>query len=204
VLLHWLGEAFDPALRGYWGSEDFAAAADTVVELIERADGKVAGLKLSVLDAAHERALRRRLPSGVRLYTGDDFNYADLIRGDMEGHSDALLGAFAATTAPAAAALRALDLGDLAGYDAAIGPTVPLSRLIFAAPTYDYKVGVAFLAWLNGLQPHFAMLAGLQQRRSAEHLIGVFERAVAAGALGDPDLAVGRMTEYLARPSLAA
>jgi hypothetical protein len=204
VLLHWLGEAFDPALRGYWGSEDFAAAADTVVELIERADGKVAGLKLSVLDAANERALRRRLPSGVRLYTGDDFNYADLIRGDMEGHSDALLGAFAAITAPAAAALRALDLGDLAGYDAAIGPTVPLSRLIFAAPTYDYKVGVAFLAWLNGLQPHFAMLAGLQQRRSAEHLIGVFERAVAAGALGDPDLAVGRMTEYLARPSLAA
>jgi hypothetical protein len=204
VLLHWLGEAFDPALRGYWGSEDFAAAADTVVELIERADGKVAGLKLSVLDAANERALRRRLPSGVRLYTGDDFNYADLIRGDMEGHSDALLGAFAAITAPAAAALRALDLGDLAGYDAAIGPTVPLSRLIFAAPTYDYKVGVAFLAWLNGLQPHFAMLAGLQQRRSAEHLIGVFERAVAAGALGDPDLAVGRMTEYLTRPSLAA
>ena len=199
VLLHWLGAAFDPALRGYWGSEDLAAAADTVVRLVERADGMVAGIKLSVLDARHERALRRRLPSGVRLYTGDDLNYAELIRGDADGgHSDALLGAFAAITAPAAAALHALDLGDLAGYDAAIGPTVPLSRLIFAEPTYDYKVGVAFLAWLNGFQPHFAMLAGQQERRSAEHLIGIFELAAAAGALRDPELAVGRMSQYLA------
>ncbi|HTA10963.1 MAG TPA: DUF993 family protein [Streptosporangiaceae bacterium] len=200
VLLHWLGAAFDPALRGYWGSEDLAAAADTVVQLIERAEGMVAGIKLSVLDARHERALRRRLPSGVRLYTGDDLNYAELIRGDDAdgGHSDALLGAFAAIAAPAAAALHALDHGDLAGYDAAMAPTVALSRLIFAEPTYDYKVGVAFVAWLNGFQPHFAMLAGQQERRSAEHLIGVFELAAAAGALRDPELAVVRMSAYLA------
>lgn len=198
VLLHWLGEAFDPALRGYWGSGDFAAAANTVIELIERSDGRVRGVKLSVLDQASERALRRRLPGGVRLYTGDDFNYAELIKGDEQGHSDALLGAFAAITAPAAAALHPLDTGDLAGFDAAIGPTVALSRLIFEPPTYDYKVGVAFLAWLNGLQPHFAMLGGLQSRRPATHLIRVFELAATARALLDPDLSVARMIEYLA------
>ncbi len=163
VILHWLGEAFDPALRGYWGSADFGAAAETVLELIDQAGGQVDGIKLSVLDAGQEVELRRRLPPGVRLYTGDDFNYAGLIRGDAAGHSDALLGAFAAITAPAAAALRALDSGDVAGYDAAMGPTVPLSRLIFEPPTYYYKAGVAFLAWLNGLQPHFAMLGGLQR-----------------------------------------
>jgi hypothetical protein len=200
VVLHWLGEAFDPALRGYWGSTDFDAAAGTVLELIERAGGQVDGIKLSVLDAAREVALRRRLPSGVRLYTGDDFNYAELIRGDADGfHSDALLGAFAAITAPAAAALAALDEGDTAGYDAAMGPTVPLSRAIFEPPTYHYKVGVAFLAWLNGLQPHFAMLAGLQRLRSARHLIRVFELAAAARALTQPDLAVERMTTLIAR-----
>jgi Protein of unknown function (DUF993) len=203
VLLHWLGEAFDPALRGYWGSTDFDAAADTVIELIERAAGKVAGIKLSVLDAASEIALRRRLPPGVRMYTGDDFNYAELIKGDAQGHSDALLGAFAAVTAPAAAALYALDRGDLAGYDAAMQPTIALSRLIFEPPTYDYKVGVAFLAWINGLQPHFALLTGLQERRSAAHLIGVFELAAAARALLDPELAVSRMGEFLAGPGRA-
>lgn len=198
VLLHWLGAAFDPALRGYWGSADFGAAADTVIELIERAEGKIAGIKLSVLDAASEIALRRRLPAGVRLYTGDDYHYAELIRGDGEGYSDALLGAFAAITAPAAAALHALDTGDVAGYDQAIGPTVPLSRLVFSAPTQYYKVGVAFLAWLNGLQPHFAMVAGLQSRRSAAHLVRLFELAAKARALIDPDLAVGRMAAFLA------
>jgi len=198
VILHWLGEAFDPALRGYWGGADFGAAADTVLELIDRADGKVDGIKLSVLDAGREVALRRRLPAGVRLYTGDDFHYAELIRGDAEGHSDALLGAFAAITAPAAAALAALDRDDLAGYDAAMGPTVPLSRAIFESPTYHYKVGVAFLAWLNGLQPHFSMLGGLQRHRPAGHLIRVFELAAAARALTDPDLAAARMTGLLA------
>ena len=171
--------------------------------MLFRSEGKVAGIKLSVLDAGFERALRRRLPPGVRLYTGDDFHYAELIRGDAEGHSDALLGAFAAITAPAAAALAALDRGDASGYDAAMGPTVALSRLIFAEPTRDYKVGVAFLAWLNGFQPQFAMLAGLQDRRSAAHLAGVFELAATARALLDPDLAVRRMTEYLAGARLA-
>ena len=197
VILHWLGEAFDPALRGYWGGSDFETAAATVLELIDREGDKVDGIKLSVLDADKEVALRRRLPAGIRLYTGDDFGYADLIKGDEAGHSDALLGAFAAVTAPAAAALHALDAGDLAGYDAAIGPTVPLSRLIFEEPTYYYKTGVAFLAWLNGLQPRFAMLDGLERRRPASHLTRVFELAAAAGALTDPDLAVTRMAAFL-------
>ena len=199
VILHWLGEAFDPALRGYWGSAEFDVAADTVLTLVDRHRSKIDGIKLSVLDAGREVALRRRLPSGVRLYTGDDFGYFDLIRGDALGHSDALLGAFAAITAPAAAALAALDRGDLAGYDAAMAPTVPLSRLIFESPTFNYKAGVAFLAWLNGFQPRFVMLGGLQRRRPARHLIRVFERAAAARALTDPELAVERMNELLAR-----
>jgi hypothetical protein len=204
VILHWLGEAFDPALRGYWGSGDFEAAAGCVLELIERAGDRVDGVKLSVLDAGRERWLRERLPAGVRLYTGDDFNYAELIRGDATGpgaghHSDALLGAFAAIAAPAAVALAALDRGDLAGYDAAMAPTVPLSRAIFEPPTYHYKVGVAFVAWLNGLQPHFAMLGGLQRQRPVGHLIRVYELAAAAGALTDPELAAGRMGVMLAR-----
>jgi hypothetical protein len=197
VILHWLGAAFDPALAGYWAAPDFESAAAVVTALAERADGKVAGVKLSVLNAGQEVALRRRLPPGVRLYTGDDFHYDELIRGDALGHSDALLGAFAAVAAPAAAALRALDAGDLAGYDAAIGPTMPLSRTIFEEPTACYKVGVAFLAWLNGLQPHFAMLGDLQRRRAPDHLIRVFELAAVAGALLDPELAASRMTEYL-------
>ncbi|HEX3712964.1 MAG TPA: DUF993 family protein [Trebonia sp.] len=197
VVLHWLGEAFDPALRGYWGSGDFESAAQTVLRLIDQADGKVDGVKLSVLDAAQEVSLRRRLPAGVRLYTGDDFGYDGLIKGDAAGHSDALLGAFAAVTAPAAAALQALDAGDLAAYEAAMGPTVPLSRLIFEAPTYCYKAGVAFLAWLNGLQPRFLMLDGFERRRPGAHLIRVFELAAAAGALTDPELAVTRMNAYL-------
>jgi hypothetical protein len=197
VILHWLGEAFDPALRGYWGGGGFDSAADTVLSLIEAAPGKVDGVKLSLLDAGLEVALRRRLPAGVRMYTGDDFNYAWLIRGDASGsHSDALLGAFAAVTAPAAAALAALDRGDVRGYEAAMTPTVPLSRVIFEPPTYVYKVGIAFLAWLNGLQPHFEMLDGL--RRPLAHLIRVFELAAAARALTDPDLAVERMSRLLA------
>jgi hypothetical protein len=197
VILHWLGEAFDPALRGYWGGTDFETASATILDLIELAGDKIDGIKLSVLDAEQEVALRSKLPFGIRLYTGDDFGYADLIRGDGRGHSDALLGAFAAVTGPAAAALHALDAGDLAGYDAAIGPTVPLSRHIFEAPTYYYKTGVAFLAWLNGLQPRFAMLDGLERKRTPAHLVRVFELAAAAGALTDPDLAVSRMTAFL-------
>jgi hypothetical protein len=199
VILHWLGEAFDPALRGYWGGTDFDTAADTVLSLLDRYGDKVDGVKLSVLDAVREVALRRRLPAGVRLYTGDDLGYLGLIRGDAQGHSDALLGAFAAITAPAAAALAALDRNDLPGYDAAMAPTVALSRAIFEPPTFYYKVGVAFLAWLNGFQSQFAMLGGLQRRRPARHLIRVFELAAAARALTDPELAVERMNELLAR-----
>jgi hypothetical protein len=204
VILHWLGEAFDPALRGYWGSTDFGAAADTVLELIERAGGKVDGIKLSLLDAGKEVALRRRLPAGVRLYTGDDFNYAELIRGDEHGYSDALLGAFAVITAPAAAALHALDDSDTAGYDTTMNATIPLSRLIFEQPTYYYKVGVAFLAWLNGFQPHFAMIGALEWQRPTEHLIRVFELAAEAGVLIDPALAAARMTELLATRAAVA
>jgi len=198
VILHWLGESFDPQLRGYWGAVDFDTAADTVIELLQRAGSKVDGIKLSVLDPGHEVAMRRRLPAGVRLYTGDDFNYAELIKGSLDGHSDALLGAFAAITAPAAEALQALDAGDGARYDAVIGPTVPLCRTIFEEPTFNYKAGIAFVAWLNGLQKHFAMLDRFQDRRTAAHLIRVFEQAAAAGALLNPDLAVERMDRYLA------
>jgi hypothetical protein len=198
VILHWLGESFDPQLRGYWGAADFDTAADTVIEVVRRAEGKVDGVKLSVLDPGHEVAMRRRLPAGVRLYTGDDFNYAELIKGGPDGHSDALLGAFAAITAPAAEALRALDAGDGTRYDAVIGPTVPLCRTIFEEPTFNYKAGIAFVAWLNGLQRHFAMLDRFQDRRTAAHLIRVFELAATAGALLNPDLAVERMDRYLA------
>jgi uncharacterized protein DUF993 len=203
VILHWLGEDFDPALRGYWGSRDPAGAADTVVELIERADGKVSGIKLSVLDAAFEVSLRKRLPAGTRMYTGDDFGYADLIAGGPDGHSDALLGTFAAITAPAAAALQALDAGDLAGYWKTMGATVPLSRTLFERPTFCYKAGIAFVAWLNGLQPEFAMLDGFQAKRPPRHLLRVTELAAAAGALLHPSLAAERIGRYLSEAGLA-
>ena len=198
VILHWLGEAFDPMLRGYWGSEHPGAAAGTVLDLLAVADGRVDGIKLSVLDDGAEVSLRRRLPPGVRLYTGDDLHYDTLIKGGPDGHSDALLGAFSAVTAPAAAALAALDRGDEDGYDAAIGPTMPVSRLLFEPPTSRYKAGIAFLAWLNGLQPQFAMPGGFQRQRPAGHLIAVFELAAEAGVFRDPDLAAARMTAFLA------
>jgi len=198
VILQWLSEAFDPELRGYWGSEDFGAAAGTVLDLLAAADGRVDGIKLSVLDDGAEVSLRRRLPPGVRLYTGDDLHYDTLIKGGPDGHSDALLGVLSAVTAPAAAALAALDRGDEDGYEAAIGPAMPLSRLLFEPPTAHYKAGIAFLAWLNGLQEHFAMLGGFQRRRPAGHLIAVFEQAAGAGVFRDPDLAAARMTAFLA------
>lgn len=197
VILHWLGEMFDPALTGYWGGETFEQAAANVLEIVGEPGAMVDGIKLSVLDAQKEVWLRRQLPAGVRMYTGDDFNYAELIEGDEQGHSDALLGALAAITAPAAAALAALDDGDHARYRSIIEPTVPLSRTLFEAPTYQYKAGIAFIAWLNGLQPEFAMVAGFERQRSEEHLIRVFELAAAAGALIEPELAVERMTRHL-------
>jgi hypothetical protein len=197
VILHWLGSMFDPALDGYWGSDSLDTAADVVVDLINENASKVDGIKVSLLDAAKEVALRKRLPAAVRLYTGDDFNYPELIRGDGERHSDALLGIFAAIAPAAAAALKALDDGDLTKYEEIFAPTVPLARQIFSAPTYYYKTGIAFLAWLNGHQPGFGMVGGLQTGRSLPHLADTFRLADAAGVLTSPELAVDRFRKLL-------
>ena len=197
VILHWLGEAFDPQLRGYWGSTDVDVATASFLGLVREHAAKVDGVKVSLLSADHETGLRAALPDGVRLYTGDDFNYPELIRGDGTHHSDALLGAFAAVAPAASAALSALDDGDLAAYDAAMAPTLPLSRHVFEAPTYHYKTGIAFLAWLNGHQRGFTMVGGLQSARSAVHLGRLVELASDAGVLTDPDLAAHRMRAWL-------
>ncbi|MFG1627968.1 dihydrodipicolinate synthase family protein [Kribbella sp. NPDC049227] len=196
VILHWLGSMFDPALDGYWGSDSLDTAADVVVDLIADNATKVDGIKVSLLDASREVALRNRLPEGVRLYTGDDFNYPALIKGD-DRYSDALLGIFAAIAPAAAAALKALDDGDLDTYDRVFAPTVPLARQIFSAPTYYYKTGIAFLAWLNGHQPGFSMVGGLQTGRSLPHLADTFRLADQAGVLTNPELAVQRFGQLL-------
>ncbi|RWC62092.1 dihydrodipicolinate synthase family protein [Mesorhizobium sp.] len=193
VILHWLGDMFDPALRGYWGSREFETALDTVVAIIERHAGKVEGIKISLLDAGKEVALRNRLPDGVVMFTGDDFNYPELIAGDENRHSHALLGIFDAIAPVANAALAKLAAGDRAGYDALMAPTVPLSRKIFEAPTEYYKAGIVFMAWLNGHQDHFAMVGGMQSARGIRHYADVFRLADQAGLLADPDLAVARM-----------
>ncbi|MFJ4090794.1 dihydrodipicolinate synthase family protein [Kitasatospora sp. NPDC089913] len=198
VVLHWLGEMFDPALAGYWGSTDLDAATATVLELIGEHADRIDGIKVSLLDADREIALRRALPAGVRLYTGDDFHYPELIRGDEHGHSDALLGVFDPIAPVAAAALHALDAGDLDRYDALFAPTLPLARHLFAAPTYHYKTGIVLLAWLAGHQDHFTMVGGAQSGRSVPHLVELFRLADAAGILPDPDLAADRMRRYLA------
>ncbi|MGW1340961.1 dihydrodipicolinate synthase family protein [Kribbella sp. NPDC002412] len=197
VILHWLGAMFDPALDGYWGSDSLDTAADVVVELICDNTAKVDGIKVSLLEASREVALRNRLPEGVRLYTGDDFNYPALIKGDDDAYSDALLGIFAAIAPAAAAALKALDDGDLQRYDEVFEPTVALSRQIFSAPTYYYKTGIAFLAWLNGHQPGFSMVGGLQTGRSLPHLADTFRLADQAGVLTNPELAVSRFRQLL-------
>ena len=197
VILHWLGEMFDPALAGYWGSSDIATATDTVLALIAEHRDRVAGIKVSLLDAEVEIALRRRLPDGVRMYTGDDFNYPSLIKGDEQGFSHALLGVFAAIAPPAATALRALDAGDLETYDRVMEPTVPLGRHIFGAPTYYYKTGIVFLNWLAGRQDHLLMVGGLQSGRSPRHLIELFRLADAAGVLPDAELAAHRARAWL-------
>jgi hypothetical protein len=191
VVLHWLGEAFDPHLAGYFGP-DLATASDTVVRIIEGNIDRVRGIKVSLLDAAAEVAVRRRLPAGATLFTGDDFHYVALIEGDEFGHSDALLGAFAAVAPNAALALAALDRGDVEEYRRILDPTEALARQIFAAPTPFYKTGVAFLSWLNGHQPAFAMVGGLHSARSLVHLSEIVRLADAAGALEDPDLAATR------------
>ena len=204
VILHWLGEMFDPALAGYWGSADVDTAMATALGVIAINPGKVDGIKISLLDKDKEIAMRRRLPKGVRMYTGDDFNYAELIAGDGVGaaqnqqHSDALLGIFDAIAPAASAALAALAAGDEARFHAILAPTVPLSRHIFQAPTRFYKTGIVFLAWLNGHQAHFTMVGGQQSARSIGHFAEAFRLADAAGLLEQPELAVARMKQLLA------
>ena len=193
VILHWLGEAFDPNLAGYWGSSDVEVATDTFVGLLESHADRIDGVKVSLLSAEHEIGLRARLPEGVRLYTGDDFNYPELIEGDGTHHSDALLGAFAAIAPAASAALAALDAGDVTTYRAELEPTLALSRHVFATPTFYYKTGIAFLAWLSGHQNGFTMVGGLQSARSPVHLARVFELANAGQLLPDPELAAHRL-----------
>jgi hypothetical protein len=198
VILHWLGEMFDPALAGYWGDADHDRAMDTCLAVIRDSAAKVDGIKISLLSKEKEIAMRRRLPAGVRMYTGDDFNYAELIAGDEHGYSDALLGIFDAIAPAASAGLARLTAGDEAGFHEILAPTVPLSRHIFKAPTRFYKTGVVFLAYLNGLQDHFLMIGGQQSTRSLPHLAELFRLADAARVLRDPDLAVQRMRKVLA------
>ena len=192
VILHWLGDMFDPALAGYWGSSDIPTAMATVLELINANPQKVDGIKVSLLNADYEIELRRRLPEGVRLYTGDDFNYPGLIKGDDAGHSDALLGIFDGVAPAASVALQAFDAGDVATFRAVIEPTVPLSRHIFKKPTHAYKTGIVFLAYLNGHQDHFRMVGGLETARDAEHLTELLRLAEIAGVIDDPELAAER------------
>jgi len=193
VVLHWLGEAFDPALAGYFGG---LQGPDTVLDIMGDAGSKVAGIKMSLLDARAEVSLRSQLPAGVRMFTGDDFHYVDLIAGTDRTHSDALLGAFAAVAPIASAAVRALP--DEAAYRALLGPTEALSRNVFSAPTWHYKTGIAFLAWLNGHQPAFAMVGGQHAGRSLPHLSETVRLANACGALEDPSLAASRWHDLLA------
>ncbi|MEU1302846.1 dihydrodipicolinate synthase family protein [Streptomyces shenzhenensis] len=198
VILHWLGPMFDPALEGYWGSAELDAATDTFLEIIAAHPDKVDGVKVSLLDARREVALRRRLPQGVRCYTGDDFNYPELIAGDERGFSHALLGIFDPLGPLAAQAVRALDTGDTAGFRALLDPTVELSRHLFQAPTRFYKTGVVLLAWLAGHQSHFTMVGGLQSARSLPHLARAYELADGLGLFPDPKLAEERMKDLLA------
>jgi hypothetical protein len=198
VIIHWLGEMFDPALAGYWGDADHHKAMEVALAVIKANAAKVDGVKVSLLDKQKEVDMRRGLPRGVRMYTGDDFNYAELIEGDEKGYSDALLGIFDAIAPAASAALSALAAGDRGRFHEIFAPTVPLSRHIFGAPTRFYKTGVVFLAWLNGHQDHFVMVGGQQSARSTLHLADVFRLADRAGLLRDPALAVRRMRDLLA------
>jgi hypothetical protein len=203
VIIHWLGEMFDPALAGYWGNRDHAKAMDVCLDVIAGNAKKVDGIKVSLLDKDQEIAMRRRLPRGVRMYTGDDFSFAELIEGDAQGHSDALLGIFDAIAPAASGALSALAANDRAAYHDILAPTVPLSRHIFRAPTRFYKTGVVFLSWLNGHQDHFVMVGGQESARSLLHLAELFRLADQAGLLADPALACNRMRQFLATRGIA-
>ncbi|MBW9056697.1 dihydrodipicolinate synthase family protein [Rhizobium mesosinicum] len=198
VVIHWLGEMFDPALAGYWGNGDHLKAMETCLQVIEANAAKVDGIKISLLSKEKEVTMRRQLPKGVRMYTGDDFNYAELIAGDEQGHSDALLGIFDAIAPAASAALDALGRKSNHEFFDLLEPTVPLSRHIFKAPTRFYKTGVVFLAYLNGLQDHFTMIGGQQSTRSLTHLAELFRLADKARVLADPELATDRMRQVLA------
>jgi hypothetical protein len=209
VVLHWLGPAFDPTLEAYFGSSDVAAASGTVLQIIEESVGAVAGIKMSLLDASAEIAVRSRLPASVTMFTGDDFNYVGLIAGDEPAsptprHSDALLGAFAAVAPNASAAIQCLDAGDRAAYRRILAPTEELSRQVFAAPTFYYKTGIAFLSWLNGHQPSFTMVGGLHAARSLPHLSEIVRLANSAGALERPELAATRWSDLLAVNGIVA
>ena len=197
VIIHWLGEMFDPALEGYWGHDDHGQAMDNCLSVITAHQAKVDGIKISLLDKNKEIVMRRRLPEGVRMYTGDDFNFAELIAGDEEGYSDALLGIFDAIAPAASAALEALSGNRPDEFNAVLAPTVPLSRHIFSAPTRFYKTGVVFLAYLNGHQDHFVMVGGQQSARSIVHLAELFRLADRSGILRDPDVAAARMNTVL-------
>jgi hypothetical protein len=197
AILHWLGDMFDPMLKGYWGGNDFSQTMETVLGIIEANAARVDGIKISLLDDAKEVKMRRRLPAAVRMYTGDDFNYPDLIEGDSKGYSHALLGIFDAIAPVASAALSALAAGRNEKYRALMAPTVPLSRLIFRAPTQYYKTGIVFLAWLNGHQKHFVMIGGAQSMRPLTYFTELFRLADQAGLLRDPELAVKRMKSLL-------
>src|SRR5690242_4247518 len=203
VIIHWLGEMFDPALAGYWGADDHIAAMETCLTILHDHAGKIDGIKISLLSKEKEISMRRRLPQGVRMYTGDDFNYAELIAGDEDGYSDALLGIFDTIAPAASAGLARLATGDLQGFHGILEPTVPLSRHIFKAPTRFYKTGVVFLAWLNGLQDHFIMVGGQESARSLLHLADLFRLADKARVLHDPELAAARMNRLLAVHGLA-
>lgn len=197
VILHWLGEMFDPALRGYWGNADTAAAMDVCLSLIHEYEAKIDGIKISLLDADQEIEMRRRLPASVKMYTGDDFNYDRLILGDEHGFSHALLGIFDAIAPAASGALQALDAGDSVTFSSILAPTIPLSRHIFQSPTYSYKTGIVFLAYLNNHQTHFRMVGGKESARSVTHLAEMFRLADAAGLLTDPESAAERMRHVL-------
>jgi len=203
VIIHWLGDMFDPALAGYWGTADLDAAMDTAVDVINRNAAKVDGVKISLLDKDKEIAMRRRLAPSVKMYTGDDFNYAELIAGDDKGYSHALLGIFDAIAPAAAGALSALAKGDLATFHDIFAPTVPLSRHIFKAPTRFYKTGVVFVAYLNGHQDHFTMVGGQESTRSTQHLAELFRLPDAAGILRDPERAAARMAAVMATRGVA-
>ncbi len=197
AILHWLGEMFDPALAGYWGNADHLVAMDTCLEVIKANAAKVDGIKVSLLDDVKEVRMRRKMPEGVLMYTGDDFNYPDLIAGDEQGYSHALLGIFDAIAPAASAALQAMGNQDMDTYHEIMAPTVPLSRHIFKAPTRFYKTGVVFMAYLNGHQSHFTMVGGQESARSLLHLSELFRLADKAGLLENPELATGRMKAFL-------